>query len=170
MSYRIGFGYDLHQLVTDRPLILGGIKIPFEKGLKGHSDADVLLHAITDAMLGALALGDIGTHFPDTSDEFKDIDSRIILKKAEKFVTDKHFRIVNIDSTIIAEAPKLLQHIPEIRNSIAKLLQLEIHRVSVKATTNEKMGYLGRNEAIAVHAVVLLSHENNKTSKGTDSD
>ena len=160
MGFRIGFGYDLHQLTENRPLMIGGVRIPFEKGLKGHSDADVLLHAITDAILGAMAIGDIGTYFPDTSDEYKDMDSRIILSRITEMMDKNNYQIENIDSTIIAEAPKFITFIPGIRRSIAEILNLNISQVSVKATTNEKMGYLGDGKAVAVHAVVLLSSTN----------
>jgi len=157
MSFRIGFGYDLHGLTDGRPLILGGIRIPYEKGLKGHSDADVLLHAITDAMLGALALGDIGKYYPDTDPENKDIDSKVILTDINMLVKEKGYEIENVDTTVIAEAPKLLPYIPEIRKSIASVLKIDTERISIKATTNEGMGYLGEKKAIAVHAVVLLT-------------
>jgi len=157
MGYRIGFGYDLHQLSENRPLVIGGVQIPFDKGLKGHSDADVLLHAIADAMLGAMAAGDIGTHFPDTSDKHKDMDSRIILSQVAEMMNKNNYQVENIDSTIIAEAPKFIAFIPGIRKSIAEILEIDNSQVSVKATTNEKMGYLGEGKAIAVHAVVLLN-------------
>lgn len=157
MAFRIGFGYDLHQLTKNRPLMIGGVRIPFEKGLKGHSDADVLLHAISDAILGALAIGDIGTYFPDTSDKYKDMDSRIILSQIIEMMDKNNYKIENLDSTIIAEAPKFITFIPGIRKNLAEILQLDTSQVSVKATTNEKMGYLGEGKAIAVHAVVLLS-------------
>lgn len=160
MGFRIGFGYDLHQLTKNRPLMIGGVRIPFEKGLKGHSDADVLLHAIADAILGAMAIGDIGTYFPDTSDEYKDMDSRIILSRITEMMDENNYQIENIDSTIIAEAPKFITFIPGIRANLAEILQLDRSQVSVKATTNEKMGYLGDGKAIAVHAVVLLSSTN----------
>jgi len=164
MGLRIGFGYDLHQLTENRPLILGGVNIPFKKGLKGHSDADVLLHAISDAILGAMALGDIGTYFPDTSPEYKNMDSRIIINEIVTKMTNNLYQIENVDSTIIAEAPKLITYISEMRKSVAGILHLEKSQVSVKATTNEKMGYLGENKAIAVHAVVLLSNANQHTA------
>jgi len=147
MGLRIGFGYDLHQLTENRPLILGGVNIPFKKGLKGHSDADVLLHAISDAILGAMALGDIGTYFPDTSPEYKNMDSRIIINEIVTKMTNNLYQIENVDSTIIAEAPKLITYISEMRKSVAGILHLEKSQVSVKATTNEKMGYLGEKTA-----------------------
>lgn len=156
MSFRIGYGYDLHQLVAGRPLIIGGLEIPFDKGLDGHSDADVLLHAITDALLGALALGDIGTHFPDTDPVWEGADSSLILKKVSLLIESKEWNIQNIDSTIIAELPKFNPHIVGIRSSIADIIGTELHTVSVKATTNEKLGYIGEGRGIAAHAVVLL--------------
>jgi 2-C-methyl-D-erythritol 2,4-cyclodiphosphate synthase len=156
MSFRIGYGYDLHQLVADRPLIIGGLEIPFDKGLDGHSDADVLLHAITDALLGALALGDIGTHFPDTDPVWEGADSSQLLKKVRLLIESKGWNIQNIDSTIIAELPKFNPHIVGIRSSIADIIGTEPHTVSVKATTNEKLGYIGEGRGIAAHAVVLL--------------
>ncbi len=157
MGFRIGFGYDLHRLTDDRPLILGGIQIPYEKGLEGHSDADVLLHAITDAMLGALALGDIGKFYPDTDPGNKNIDSKVILADIDNIVKKKGYIIVNVDTTVIAEVPKLLPYILEIRKSISRILKIDTEKISVKATTNEGMGYLGEKKAIAVHAVVLLT-------------
>lgn len=160
MSFRIGFGYDLHQLSENRPLIIGGVHIPFDKGLKGHSDADVLLHAIADAILGAMAVGDIGTYFPDTSDKYKDMDSRIILSQITDMMNKNNYQMVNVDSTIIAEAPKFITFISGIRENLAEILRIDTSQVSVKATTNEKMGYLGESKAIAVHAVVLLSSTN----------
>lgn len=159
-SIKIGFGYDVHQLVNDRKLILGGVEIPHSKGLLGHSDADVLLHAIADALLGALALGDIGTHFPDTDPQFKDADSKELLQLCYKMITDKGFLLGNLDATVIAERPKLLTHIPQIKRSISDILQTPKDNVSVKATTSEKMGFVGKEEGIAVHAVVLLYKNN----------
>lgn len=156
MSFRIGLGYDVHQFQEDRKLILGGIEIPFEKGLKGHSDADVLLHAIIDAILGAASLGDIGQHFPDTDPSFKNADSKKLLKQSYSLVQKKGFSIENIDSTVVAEKPKLSKYILAIRKNIAGLLDCDDGQVSVKATTNEKMGFIGREEGIAVHTVVLL--------------
>lgn len=156
MDIRIGFGYDLHPLIIDRPLVLGGVTIPFEKGLSGHSDADALLHAITDALLGSLALGDIGTHFPDSDPEWKGADSGYLLSSVKEMVSKKGYVIQNVDATIIAEAPKLKPYIDNMRRAIASLLMVDMERVSVKATTNEGMDAVGRKDAIAVHAVVLI--------------
>lgn len=153
---RIGYGYDIHQLQKGRLLILGGVEIPFGKGLAGHSDADVLLHAITDALLGACALGDIGQHFPDTSDEYEDIDSRILLRKAHKLITDENCYIANVDATIVAEQPKLSPHITKMRENIAQDLQVDISQISVKATTAEGMGFEGKGRGISARAVALL--------------
>ncbi|MDO4640924.1 MAG: 2-C-methyl-D-erythritol 2,4-cyclodiphosphate synthase [Neisseria sp.] len=156
MNIRIGQGYDVHQLVEGRPLILGGVTIPFEKGLLGHSDADALLHAITDAVLGAVGLGDIGSHFPDTAAEFKDADSRVLLRKAYESVQAKGWRVVNVDTTIIAQQPKLAPHIAAMRANLAADLGIAEDCVNIKGKTNEKLGYLGRMEAIEAQAVVLL--------------
>ena len=156
MKFRIGEGYDIHRLVEGRPLILGGVEIPFEKGLLGHSDADALLHAITDALLGALAAGDIGGHFPDTDPKFKNANSRDLLKETKKIIENQGFEIGNIDSTIICEKPKLKNFILPMRQNIADDLQIPLDSVSVKAKTNETLGYLGRSEGISTHAVVLL--------------
>jgi 2-C-methyl-D-erythritol 2,4-cyclodiphosphate synthase len=158
---RIGQGYDVHQLVEGRPLILGGVQIDHPKGLAGHSDADVLLHAITDALLGALALGDIGTHFPDTDEEFKDIDSRIMLRKVAALIADKGYRIGNIDSTIIAEKPQLAEYIPAMTENIAEDLELNINRVSVKATTSEKLGFEGKKLGMTARASVIIFKRDN---------
>ncbi|QMT34056.1 2-C-methyl-D-erythritol 2,4-cyclodiphosphate synthase [Conchiformibius steedae DSM 2580] len=156
MTFRIGQGYDVHQLVPNRPLILGGVTIPFDKGLLGHSDADILLHAITDALLGAAALGDIGTHFPDTAAEFKDADSRELLRRAYAAVRQAGWRIVNVDSTIIAQQPKLKPHIPAMRANLAADLDLPENCINIKGKTNEQLGYLGRMEGMEAQAVVLL--------------
>lgn len=153
---RIGYSRDTHILVEGRDLFLGGIKIPFEKGLLGHSDADVLLHAIAEAILGALALGDLGTHFPDNDPKYKGIDSKILLKEVVQMMKNKGYKIGNVDTMLILELPKMKPHILEIRESIAGLLETSIDNISVKATTNEKMGYLGENKAIEANAVVLL--------------
>lgn len=157
MNIRIGQGYDVHQLVEGRALILGGVNIPFAKGLLGHSDADALLHAITDAILGAAALGDIGKLFPDTAAENKDADSRVLLREAYRAVQVLGWRVVNVDSTVIAQQPKLRPHIDAMRANIAEDLGLDIDCVNIKGKTNEKLGYLGRMEAIEAQAVVLLA-------------
>ena len=156
MNIRVGQGYDVHQLVEGRDLILGGVNIPFEKGLLGHSDADALLHAITDALLGAAGLGDIGSHFPDTTAEFKDADSRVLLREAYQSVQELGWKIVNVDTTVIAQKPKLAPHIPAMRANIAADLGLPENCVNIKGKTNEKLGYLGRMEAIEAQAAVLL--------------
>ncbi|WP_414045482.1 2-C-methyl-D-erythritol 2,4-cyclodiphosphate synthase [Macrococcus equi] len=153
---RIGYGYDVHQLVEGRPLIIGGIELNHDKGLLGHSDADVLLHAITDAILGAVSLGDIGKFFPDDDPKYKGADSRILLKDAYHHVLEMGYEVGNIDATIIAEKPKFRPHIDAMRESIANVLNTDVFNVNVKATTNEKMGYLGRQEGIQAQAVVLL--------------
>ena len=153
---RIGYGFDTHKLVKDRPLIIGGVEVPFEKGLYGHSDADVLLHAITDAILGAVALGDIGQHFPDNDPAYKDANSRELLKHCYELVKNEGFEIGNIDATVIAERPKLMPYISKIRETIAVDLGLSIHQISVKATTSEKMGFVGREEGISATATALL--------------
>ncbi len=154
--YRIGFGIDFHQLVEDREFWLGGIKIPHTKGALGHSDADVLLHAICDAMLGALALGDIGVHFPDTAGEFKNIDSKILLKRSCDLIQQEGYSVVNVDSSLCLEAPKIKKYVPEMQAAIANILQLTIKDVSIKATTTEKMGFVGREEGLVAYATVLL--------------
>ena len=157
MNFRIGKGYDVHALQEGLPLWLGGIQIPHSQGLVGHSDADVLLHAICDALLGALALGDIGKHFPDTSSEYKGIDSKKLLRHCYDLVKQEGYKIVNLDSTIIAERPKLMTFIPVMRECIAGILETSIANISVKATTTEKLGFTGRQEGIAADAVVLVS-------------
>ena len=154
--FRIGSGYDVHRLTTERKLILGGVEIEYELGLLGHSDADVLIHAIIDAVMGAAALGDIGSHFPDSSDEFKNIDSRILLRRAGALIAEKGFLISNIDSTVICQKPKLAPYIEKMRRNIAKDLLIDISQVSVKATTEEKLGFTGRGEGIAAEAVCLI--------------
>ncbi|MBI5626517.1 MAG: 2-C-methyl-D-erythritol 2,4-cyclodiphosphate synthase [Nitrosomonadales bacterium] len=153
---RIGQGFDVHQLVEGRKLIIGGVEIPYGKGLLGHSDADVLLHAISDALLGAAALGDIGRHFADTDDKYKNIDSRILLREVMHLVREQGFRVGNVDATIIAQAPKMAPHIAHMVAHIAADLRVEKNAVSVKATTTEKLGLTGRGEGIAAQAVVLL--------------
>lgn len=154
--FRIGQGFDVHQLVEDRPLIIGGVTIPYEKGLLGHSDADVLLHTITDAILGALALGDIGKHFPDTDAAYKDADSVELLRKVWEMVENKGYQLGNVDATIIAQKPKMLPYIPVMVEVIAKVLHADHSQVNVKATTTEQLGFAGRGEGIASQAVVLL--------------
>jgi len=153
---RIGQGFDVHQLVEGRKLIIGGVEIPYGKGLLGHSDADVLLHAISDALLGAVALGDIGKHFADTDAKFKNIDSRVLLREVLHMVREQGFRVGNVDATIIAQAPKMAPHIPQMVAHIAADLRVEKHAVNVKATTTEQLGFSGRGEGIAAQAVVLL--------------
>lgn len=153
---RIGSGYDVHQLAQGRELWLGGVLIPHEKGLLGHSDADVLLHAITDAILGALAMGDIGMHFPDTDPRWKGADSKVLLKEVVAKVNAAGWRIGNVDSTVVMERPKLRPHIDTMRAAIAPLLGIPVDAVSVKATTNEKMGFAGREEGVLAQAVVLM--------------
>ena len=159
MAYRIGFGIDFHQMVTDRDFWLGGIKIPHHKGATGHSDADVLLHAICDAMLGAASLGDIGVHFPDTDTALKDIDSKILLKETYRLIRDKGYHIVNIDSTLCLETPKIKNHVPQMQEVIAGILNLQPEDVSIKATTTEKMGFVGREEGLVAYATILLERQ-----------
>ena len=154
---RIGQGFDVHALVAGRKLIIGGVDIAHEKGLDGHSDADVLLHALCDALLGAAALGDIGRHFPDTEARYRNADSRMLLREVSRLVQEANYRIVNIDATIIAQAPKMAPHIPAMVNNIAGDLGLSRGQVNVKATTTEGLGYTGRGEGIAAEAVVLLN-------------
>jgi 2-C-methyl-D-erythritol 2,4-cyclodiphosphate synthase len=154
---RIGQGFDVHALVTGRKLIVGGVDIPNEKGLDGHSDADVLLHALCDALLGAAAMGDIGRHFPDTDSRYKNADSRVLLREVSRLVQEAGYRIVNIDATIIAQAPKMAPHIPSMVNNIAADLGLSRGQVNIKATTTEGLGFAGRAEGIAAEAIVLLN-------------
>jgi len=153
---RVGFGYDVHSLVPNRPLILGGIRIPYLYGLHGHSDADVLLHAICDALLGAIAEGDIGRHFPDTDPQYRDIKSTLLLERVMAKVKEKGFRLLNVDATIVAQKPKLLDFIPRMVNEIAKVLEIDTSRINVKATTTEGLGFTGRGEGIAAYAVALV--------------
>ena len=153
---RIGHGYDVHRLVEGRDLILGGVKIDFELGLLGHSDADVLLHAVSDALLGAAGLGDIGKHFPDTDPAYKGADSRVLLRHVVKLVRENGYRISNVDVTMIAQKPKLKDHIPQMVRNIAADLQIPENRVNVKATTEEKLGFTGHLEGLRCHAVCLL--------------
>lgn len=154
--FRIGQGFDVHQLVEGRKCIIGGVEIPYEKGLLGHSDADVLLHAITDAILGALGEGDIGRHFPDTDQAYKGADSSLLLKEVWKLAKEKGYQLGNVDGTIIAQKPKMAPYIGAMREKIASLLETELDRVNIKATTTEKLGFTGRGEGIASQAVVLL--------------
>ena len=157
---RIGIGYDIHKLVENRDLILGGVKIPYEFGLLGHSDADVLIHAIIDSMLGALALRDIGYHFPDTDEKYKGANSLVLLKETLKLIQNEGYKIVNIDSNIICQKPKLMDYIDEMRKNIANVLELELNQISIKAKTNEKMDSIGNGAAIVANAVVLLNKIN----------
>ncbi|WJF89020.1 2-C-methyl-D-erythritol 2,4-cyclodiphosphate synthase [Paraburkholderia bonniea] len=156
MDLRVGQGYDVHALVPGRPLVLGGVMVPYERGLLGHSDADALLHALTDALFGAAALGDIGRHFPDTDPHFAGADSRALLRECAVRLQKAGFTIVNVDTTVITQAPKLAPHIDAMRANIAADLKLPLERVNVKAKTNEKLGYLGRGEAIEAQAIALL--------------
>jgi len=156
---RIGSGFDVHKLVEDRPLIIGGVNIPYHMGLLGHSDADVLMHAVTDAILGALSLGDIGSWFPDTDNEYKDIDSGVLLKKVWDGILMNGWKLVNLDSTVLAQSPKLRPYVDQMRLNIANILEVEIDLISVKATTTEKLGFVGRQEGIAAEATVLLQKQ-----------
>lgn len=153
---RIGHGYDVHALVVGRDLILGGVRIPHPKGLAGHSDADALIHAVCDACLGAAGLGDIGRHFPDTDPQYKDIDSRILLRKVKQAIQAKGWRVENVDATIVAQAPRLAPYMDRMRENLARDLDVSAGCVNVKAGTTERLGFAGREEGIAVHAVVLL--------------
>lgn len=154
---RVGMGYDVHRLVEDRDLIIGGVKIPYEKGLLGHSDADVLLHAIMDALLGAAALGDIGKHFPDTDSKYKGADSMELLREVGRILEENRFMVENIDATIIAQAPKMRPHIDKMRENIAECLGIEVSQVNVKATTEEGLGFTGTGEGISSQAICMLS-------------
>lgn len=156
MKYRIGYGYDVHQLVDGRRFVLGGIEIPYHLGALGHSDADVLIHAICDALLGAANLGDIGLHFPDNDAQYKNIDSKILLQKVKALIADAGYSIENIDSTICLQAPKIAEYIPRMKEVLAPLMKIAIEDISIKATTTEKLGFVGRKEGIAAHAVVLI--------------
>jgi len=153
---RIGYGIDYHQLVTGRDLFIGGVKIEHDKGALGHSDADVLLHAICDALLGAACLGDIGVHFPDTAAEFKNIDSKILLAKTVELITNEGYSIINIDSTLSLEAPKIKPYITQMQQVIAEILHITVKDISIKATTTETMGFVGREEGLVANAVCLL--------------
>jgi 2-C-methyl-D-erythritol 2,4-cyclodiphosphate synthase len=156
MGLRIGYGIDFHQLVTGRDLFIGGVKIPHDKGALGHSDADVLLHAICDALLGAACLGDIGVHFPDTSATYKDIDSKILLAKTNELIREAGYSIINIDSTLCLEAPKIKPYVAQMQQVIAEVLGISINDISIKATTTETMGFVGRKEGLVAHATCLI--------------
>lgn len=158
MAVRIGVGYDLHRLTGGRPFLLGGVLIPYPQGPAGHSDGDALLHALIDAMLGAAALGDIGTHFPSSDSQWRDVASTVLLEKTRHMIEQAGFSIGNVDATIILERPMLAPHLPKVRESIASTLGIDVDKVSVKAKTNEGMDALGRGHAVAAHAVVLLEH------------
>jgi 2-C-methyl-D-erythritol 2,4-cyclodiphosphate synthase len=157
---RVGFGYDVHQLVEERKLVLGGVVIPFERGLLGHSDADVLSHAIADALLGSVALGDIGIHFPDTDDAYSGISSLLLLAEVAGLVRNEGYAIGNIDATVVMERPKLAPHIPVMRRNIAESLGIQVSQVSVKATTSEKMGFVGEEKGVAAYACALVELQN----------
>jgi len=159
MKIRVGFGYDVHQLVEGRDLCLGGVKLQHSKGLLGHSDADVLIHAICDALLGAANMRDIGYHFPDSSADYKGIDSKILLAKVVEFIATKGYRVGNVDATICAEQPKLNPHIPAMQQVLAEVMRVDIDDVSIKATTTEKLGFTGREEGISAYATVLIEKE-----------
>jgi 2-C-methyl-D-erythritol 2,4-cyclodiphosphate synthase len=159
MSFRIGFGIDFHQMVEERDLWIGGVKIPHHKGAKGHSDADVLLHAICDAMLGALSLGDIGVHFPDNDAAYKNIDSKILLQRTFELISAKGYKVVNLDSSLCLEAPKIKPYVNSMQETIASILKVDVSDVSVKATTTEKMGFVGREEGLVAYATVLLEKQ-----------
>ena len=156
MKIRVGFGFDVHRQAEGRELWIGGIKLAHTKGLLGHSDADVLLHAICDALLGAANLRDIGFHFPDTAKEYKDVDSKLLLKKTLEVLTEKGYRVGNIDATIVAERPKINPHVPEMQKVIAKILEIDVDDISIKASTSEKIGYVGREEGMTAYAVALI--------------
>lgn len=158
--YRIGQGIDFHQMVEGREFWLGGVLIPHSKGALGHSDADVLLHAICDALLGALGLGDIGKHFPDTDQSFKNIDSKILLQQSYQLIAERGYKVVNVDSTILLQAPKIMKFVPAMQEAISKILELEITDVSIKATTTEQLSFIGREEGIVATANVLLCKTN----------
>lgn len=153
---RVGFGFDVHQLVTDRELWLGGVLIPHTRGAFGHSDADVLLHAVADALLGAVALGDIGEHFPNTDPKWKGADSKLLLTAVVQLLTDRGWAVGNVDCTLVMERPKIMPHVPEMRSIMAPILKVDVDAVSIKATTNETMGYVGREEGVCAHAVALV--------------
>ena len=157
MNYRIGFGYDVHQLVSGRDFWLGGIKIPFDKGGLGHSDADVLVHVICDALLGAANMGDIGKHFPDSSEEYKDIDSKILLKNVMELIRKNNFEIVNIDSTVCLQLPKLAPFIDTMKLELSNCMGIDVNDISIKATTTERLGFVGQEKGISAYATVLIN-------------
>jgi len=157
MNYRIGFGYDVHQLVSGRDFWLGGIKIPFDKGGLGHSDADVLAHVICDALLGAANMGDIGKHFPDSSEEYKDIDSKILLKNVMELIRKNNFEIVNIDSTVCLQLPKLAPFIDTMKLELSNCMGIDVNDISIKATTTERLGFVGKEKGISAYAIVLIN-------------
>lgn len=156
MNFRVGFGYDSHRFAPNRPLVLGGIRVPFEQGLAAHSDGDVLIHALCDALLGAAALKDIGTHFPDKDDAFKDIDSKILLTKVIELLDERQWKVNNIDCTLILEQPKMKPYIDDMTRVLAEILHVDVSQVSIKAKTNEKMGFTGQGEGIAATAIVSI--------------
>jgi 2-C-methyl-D-erythritol 2,4-cyclodiphosphate synthase len=162
---RVGIGYDVHQLIAGRKLWLGGVEVPHSKGLIGHSDADVLIHAICDALLGAAALGDIGKHFPDKDPQYKDIDSKILLRKCGELLEKKGYYIINIDSIVVAQQPKVGPFIPQMRQVMADILNIDIDQISVKATTTERLGFEGREEGISSQAVVLIDNQQLQATK-----
>ena len=153
---RVGSGYDIHKLIKKRPFILGNVEIPYEKGFKAHSDGDVLIHSIIDALLGAANLGDIGTHFPDNDIKYKDIDSKVLLEQTVELIGQKSYKIINIDSTVICEKPKLKEYIQEIKEKLSKIIKIEIENISIKAKTKEKLDASGKGKAVEVHTVCLI--------------
>ena len=157
MDFRVGNGYDVHQLAEGLPLVLGGVEIPHTKGCVAHSDGDVLIHALCDALLGALSLGDIGQHFPDTSDDYKGIDSKILLARVVEMIRDRGWSVVNVDVTLLAQKPKIAPFVPRMRQALADVMGLAVDRVSVKATTTERLGFVGREEGVAAYATCLLT-------------
>ncbi len=159
MNIRVGFGFDVHQLVEGRELWLGGVNIPHSVGALGHSDADVLLHAVCDALLGAAALGDIGKHFPDTDQRWKGADSKVLLKAVVALLSERGWSVGNVDATLVLERPKIMPHVPAMQQVIAELLKVELDAVSIKATTNERMGYVGREEGVCAYAVALVERK-----------
>ena len=156
MEFRVGNGYDVHQLAPGLPLVLGGVQVPHTKGCVAHSDGDVLIHALCDALLGALALGDIGQHFPDTSDEFAGIDSKILLRRVVAMIRERGWEIVNVDNTLLAQKPKIAPFVPQMRQTLADVMGIPVERVAVKATTTEHLGFVGREEGVAAYATCLL--------------